>query len=1047
MSVLFGSLLVALMASSAAAERLPLRTYTTEDGLAHARVRRIVSDPRGFLWFCTIDGLSRFDGTAFVTYRTGDGLPDPWITDLLPARDGTYWIATNDGVARFDPAGRVFDDDPGPAGPRPARSFQLAAFEGAGTQRQVRVLLEDRSGRIWAGGRGGLSVLDPSGSGLTFRPVVPGPAAMVTSLLDDDDRGLWIGTLGGLFHRLPSGEVLPVPTAARAGARQVRALVSDTQGRVWVGHDEGLLVLVPGATGQEVAAGLRGCGEGKAPDRRLRLPTQAGDACVLTAADGLLDSRVRALSVGSDGHVRVGTVDGLSDLDGARITRVGEAQGLADDAINTIAEDRDGNLWMGTDASGVVRIAAFGLVSYFVADGLKHDFITSLIEDDAGRVIAVSAARYTINEFDGRRFVPARFRLPRQIPGDQYCRVLRDHRGAWWVGTAIGLYRFPPARSSASVARVAPDARYGGSHGLPSSDVLPIFEDARGDVWLIAQLPDHVRLVRWRRATDDFRIYGASDGLPHLASRPAVSPPSVVEARGQLWVGFRETGLFTYRNDRFEAILEHGRPFGVSTLHLDRLGRIWVIRTDGAVTRIDDPSTGHLVSDTRVARSLAGAPVRCMVEDASGRFYLGTASGIVEVDPATGHTRRYTTTEGLAQNEVWSALASRRGDLWFGTIAGVSRLATTRLRRSTRVPRTLITSVHVNGDARVISELGDRAVSGLTFAPGERSVAIGFLALSFATGERLRYQHRLAGTDDWSQPSAERLARYSNLAPGRYRFQVRAVTSAGLAGLAPAAVEFAILAPVSQRWWFRSALFAAAILAAFAAHRYRVARLLALERMRMRIASDLHDDIGGSLSRIAIQSEVARREAASLGHQPARRLTDIADSARGLVDALGDIVWSVDPRRDDLSSVYRRLREYADDVFAGSGVRWSSSAPAALAHVRLDPQARRHLFLVLKEGITNIARHASARHASLTIELAGHELHAVLRDDGAGFDVSAIDTASDPHGVLSMQARARQLGAGLTIESSPGAGTTISIRMPTMGLRRRMTMLLRTRLR
>ncbi len=95
-------ILVAFVVSSAAAERLPIHTYTTDDGLAHARVRRIVRDPRGFLWFCTIDGLSRFDGAGFVTYRTGDGLPDPWVTDLLPTRDGAYWVATNGGVARFD---------------------------------------------------------------------------------------------------------------------------------------------------------------------------------------------------------------------------------------------------------------------------------------------------------------------------------------------------------------------------------------------------------------------------------------------------------------------------------------------------------------------------------------------------------------------------------------------------------------------------------------------------------------------------------------------------------------------------------------------------------------------------------------------------------------------------------------------------------------------------------------------------------------------------------------------------------------------------------
>ena len=154
----------------------------------------------------------------------------------------------------------------------------------------------------------------------------------------------------------------------------------------------------------------------------------------------------------------------------------------------------------------------------------------------------------------------------------------------------------------------------------------------------------------------------------------------------------------------------------------------------------------------------------------------------------------------------------------------------------------------------------------------------------------------------------------------------------------------------------------------------------------MRIAADLHDDIGGSLSRISIQSEVACREAAALGEQPARRLTEIAESARGLVDALGDVVWSVDPRRDDLASVCRRIREYADDVLVGTGVRWTYAASPNLEYVKLDPQARRQLFLLLKEAVTNVARHASARSASLEIELTNRELRAELRDDGRGFD-------------------------------------------------------------
>src|SRR5262245_19645367 len=616
-------LLVAVTAAHA--ERLPIRYYTVEDGLAHARVRRIVRDSRGFLWFCTIDGLSRFDGSEFVTYRTPDGLPDPWVTDLLTTRDGTYWVATNAGVARFDGTRRVVRNGGRQAQP-PGQLFSSVAFEGPPSQRQVRVLFEDRAGRVWAGGQGGLFILDRSSAPLSFRRAVPSPTALVTSLVEGADGGMWVGTLDGLFHHFASGAVLLEATAARAGIRNVRALARDGDGRLWVGHDAGLLVLGPGAPGRPAPSAprpLRPCSTGPR-NRQLRLPSRSEDACTMTLDDGLIDLRVRALAIGADGRVRIGTVTGLSVVHGAQITNVTEDQGLAQDAINSVTEDPDGNVWIGTDTIGAVRIAAFGLVSYFQADGLRHDYVPSLIEGDAGRVIAVSGAFLTINEFEGHRFASARFNVPSEVPDDGYFSVLRDHQGAWWLGTPIGLYRFPPVRRLADLARVSPDAHYARLSALPSDDLFPLFEDTRGDIWLIAQLSDHVRLVRWRRATNDFQTYGASDGLGGITSRPAVARPAIVEApAGQLFFGFRDAGLFAYRDGRFEALVDHGGPFAVGSLHVDRQGRLWIIGVDGSVRRIDNPATRILVNDTKVAPNLVGANnVRCIVEDSNGRLYF-----------------------------------------------------------------------------------------------------------------------------------------------------------------------------------------------------------------------------------------------------------------------------------------------------------------------------------------------------------------------------------------------------------------------------------------
>jgi signal transduction histidine kinase len=364
-------------------------------------------------------------------------------------------------------------------------------------------------------------------------------------------------------------------------------------------------------------------------------------------------------------------------------------------------------------------------------------------------------------------------------------------------------------------------------------------------------------------------------------------------------------------------------------------------------------------------------------------------------------------------------------------------------------PTVLIGSLRVAGESYLGFDLGQGNVPSFELEPTQNQLQIEFFALGAGQGDELRYQYQLEGADtQWNAPTDQRNVNYASLSPGRYRFVVRAVAADGALSRMPATVEFTILRPIWQRWWFRSGIVLCMAVVVFAAHRYRVARLLALERVRMRIAADLHDDIGGSLSRISIQSEVACREAAELGEQPVGRLVDIAENARGLVDALGDIVWSVDPRRDDLASVLRRIREYADDLLLGSGVRWTYTASPDLEYVRLDPQARRNLFLLLKEAVTNVARHAHARSVSLSIGVANGELQAVLQDDGRGFDPAALERGdqSDRHGIASMRARAERLGGRLTIESSAGIGTTLSMQM-SLRAWGRMIMLLSRRLR
>jgi signal transduction histidine kinase len=315
------------------------------------------------------------------------------------------------------------------------------------------------------------------------------------------------------------------------------------------------------------------------------------------------------------------------------------------------------------------------------------------------------------------------------------------------------------------------------------------------------------------------------------------------------------------------------------------------------------------------------------------------------------------------------------------------------------------------------------------FPPHRNHLQIDFLGLGFGSGEVLRYQYKLEGSDaDWSPLSQQRTVTYASLASGRYTFTVRAVNSDGIMSVTPAAVAFTILRPIWQRPWFIALGLLATALATDALYRYRLGRVLEMANMRTRIATDLHDDIGANLTRIALLSEVATRQDASAGRAtPGTPSASIARIARESVGSMSDIVWAVNPARDSLLDLTRRMRQYAEETLVLSGIELRFEADEAREHQRLGGDIRRDLLLIFKEAVNNTARHS--RCSRVVIEFGVHGSDLVLRvsDNGVGFDPTH---ESDGLGVLSMHRRAQRLKGTLVIMSSEGPGTTVTLTIP-----------------
>jgi ligand-binding sensor domain-containing protein/signal transduction histidine kinase len=982
--------LVFLVPAPAWPQQLPVTVYTVADGLGSNFVSRIDRDSRGFLWFSTRDGLSRFDGARFTTYDRDDGLPESAVNDLLETRVGVYWVATNGaGACRFELATTN----------GPPSSLFTCFRPGESLSARVNVLHEDATGRLWAGTDDGLFRARRSAAGeLAFdeiRLADSGAVISVNDFLDAGNGAVLAATTGGLFLIGPDGAVDRVRLGAEPPTEPgVFDLLRERTGLIWATHHGGV-----------VRFGLRHGIVDEEP-----LPPGAP-----LQPNALLES--------SDGRVWIGGFNGLSVFDGRRFRSYSPAQGLVRDLIGHLAEDSEGNLWMAARGTGVVKLTRAGFTTYTARDGLAHPAVASVHQNRAGDLFFVGEP-FILNRLNASGVSSIRLPLPPQARPSWLSSVAYlDSRGGWWTLSTLGLHRLQRTGRFEDLAHVRPER-------VLTDPVMNVFEDARGDLWVAGWWSTGTSLVRWERASGRLHRYTTADGLPV----EGIPLRFAQDRSGRVLIGFHERGgIVRHENGRFVPLAADTlADVSLITLFVDRAGRVWAGSSDQGLFRIDDPEGQHpRVVAYGTAQGLSSSNVRCIVDDAQGRIYVGTARGLDRLDPATGSIRHYTTADGLAPGFLITAFRDRQDVLWLGTLNGLSRLVPEpdRVRPS---PPVFIDAVRVDGRPVPFSPLGVRAVPRLELPPGRHNLEIAFFGIGFGLGEALRYRLKFEGADAaWSPLTPERTAFYPNLGPGTYRVLVEAVSADGIRSTSPASVELVVFPPIWQRWWFLLGVALVALASAVMLHRVRVARLLEVERVRTRIATDLHDDLGARLSRISILAEAASRHLGGDAAAARRLMADAGETARGLLDAASDIAWSIDPQRDNLSSLVARVRRSASEMLDAQSIVWSFEAPATDGEWKLSPEARRHLLLIFQESLHNIVRHARAEHVSLVLCRDGRRLRVEIHDDGVGFVASASAGADDRgQGLRNIRTRARQLGGELTIESAPGRGTTIGLVMP-----------------
>lgn len=995
-------MLILAFAAAAHAEvrgRLPLDVYTSAAGLPSDSVTTIFRDSRGFLWLGTLDGLSRFDGELFVNYTVDDGLPDRMIWSIAEDKRGALWIGTDGGAARLsaDAIGSPL--------------FQHITIE-PGKRVEAGLVYADRSGNVLTSCDENLCRVE--GDRLVVDTAFRATGAKgVSAIREEPDGTLWVGTQNGIYRRPHNGAWQHIEIEPHRGGDLIEGVLADDAGRIWITNGFGLFIYAPITNDRDTRPFIDRAGAPLMPGMPLRLP-KPGEVVRITIPSKNPVVLFRDTIQSHDGVMWQPCYSGVLRIGNGRIEYLDTTDGLPVD-ITSLGEDATGRLWIGSRAGGAVRVARTGVRTFTRDHGIAEERMKSFFELDDGTMCATNMKGvycFRDNAVQSADLWPPSMRY-RGWGWDQ--TVAHDVDDTWWVAGGEGIVHWPRL----PLQRTQPIEIVTMKNGLDHDDVFRVWIDSRGTMWVstFGNRPLSRRIAGATR----FESFGAESGFPKSA------PSAFAEDRaGNVWIGLYTGGVVRVANGKFEVIRDRIPTSFVRDLFIDSKGSLWIATTQG-LARIDDPTLPASQFTIRTFTrkdGLAADSAYCVAELRDGRFAIGSHRGVTILDLQSRSAVRLTHRDGLPSDEVTVAMLDRRGALWLGTIRGVTRFDSIPNVQTAPPPQPRIASIRIDGGANTVNELGASNVENVEIAWPRKRMSVGFVAPYFESVTPLHYEYRL-NQKQWIDAGPQRTILFDTLPSGSGVLEVRA-TSAGIASK-PARVSFHVVPPFWKRAWFLGYVAAMLVVIAYLLHRTRVRRLLEMERVRTRVATDLHDDLGSTLSRISILSEAAKdsppRDAEPL-------LDEIADSARTLVDALGDTIWSIDPRRDDGQSLFLRVRRFAAAVCDAKSIELDMQFPADAALIRLDAEQRREAYLIVKEAINNTAKHAQASRVSIVANADAHHLRIEIRDDGRGFEDETSSHEDGGRGLTSMRERASRIGGACEILSSRDRGTTVRVTMP-----------------
>ena len=930
------------------------------------------------------------------TFDPTDGLVQSQIHALHEDSDGYLWLGTLGGVSRWD--GQEF--------------VNFTTEDGLGSK-YVRCLAEDEQGRILVGHyKGGITVIE--GDSLSHIGQEQGlPNDSVHALLPLPDGRMLISTDVGLSY-FEDGAITAFDSTSGLDGLLVSGMVQRSDRTIVLSTwGQGLVVI------------------GGEPLQRLGQP------------EGLPDPRLTDIILGADNQVICSpSGQGVWVLDGDAVRPLDQNPELASLDVLSLFRASDGTLYFGTENEGVLMWRDGVLDAMGPKSGLLGDVVRCFAEGADGLIYIGTWGGLSIHGRDRLVVVDD----DQGLAGNVTTSILvSELDGSLWFGFPDGrIQRYHEgefetiaASTGGALHIVKALLQFENGELLVGSDYGLFRLDGDDLQELLLPNGEPVRSVNHLFSQPDGSVVVTAYGGIYRLTGTTLNTLHVVESQSDYFV----YDLITMSDDRFLVGTSHGlfllnegqwQPHpdfeelaASHFLDLHRLadGTLLFGTSDAGVYIQRSDQLEHIDK----ARGLSDNSILGITSDAAGCIYLATNKGVnvLCLEDDQWQVRVLNHDDGLASNECIEGAIVRGADgrIVIGTIGGVSIFDPARDAGEVLPPRLHLAAVSIYDDP---VSLPDFAVDP-SFAHHENYLKLEFRGIYPPAPQSVLYRYRLSGVDpDWVE-STRQYIQYTSLPPGKYVFEL----SAGLSGGPWSEVQswaFSVRPPFWRTWWFIGLAVALVVGIVVLIATYRMRRLLAVERLRTRIAADLHDDIGAGLTEISILSEVIPPLLAdNVDPAASKHIERIGDTSRSLVDSMSDIVWLVSPARDSLFDLVSRLGTFCENMGHGSGIRFEIQNPEDLRKVHLNTETRQNLYLIFKEAINNTVKYSAAEKAVLAVTREGGRLVVELVDDGCGFDSRQPAVKGSGNGLKNMRARAQKIAGELAIISEPGQGTTVRL--------------------